>query len=509
MRSLHSRLSRPASHVSALLSLSRACLATAAVVAAACGDDSAIVGGVCAQGYMDCDNHCIPVSSDPGNCGACGNVCASGECLAGVCAGVGKDAASPRDAREREASASRDARAHDGTVPDAASGGDAGHADVVATDAGHAVSDAAAHHDAALPDGHAAEASAQDARVADARAGDAHADAAGADAARADAASTDAAAARDAAPQCTPPFTTASSCGACGVACPTGQICAPPSADAGPDAGSYGCVDECTLPLVACDGTCLDVTGDPMNCGACGRVCMSGICVTGVCAGSTPGDIVVIGHDYAAASVRVSEAELLSNAVFLPPSNPLRVLSFEQYADATQVANVKGVLKQAALTLGRTVDVTPATDYTLVPASLTASDYDVLLVYDQSKAPSGTLALVGAAWQSPVTDFLIAGGDVVVLDGASGAHPQMTALLSGANLLQTTAETPIASGTQLLVVASGDAVGNSVVSPYAAQTDTVSFVTSEPNGASVTYVVDALGDGGLVPVVVHKTVAAP
>ena len=155
---------------------------------------------------MDCDDHCIPVSSDPGNCGACGNVCASGECLAGVCAGVGKDAASPRDAREREASASRDARAHDGTVPDAASGGDAGHADVVATDAGHAVSDAAAHHDAALPDGHAAEASAQDGRGSPTRGPEMPTPTPlGPTLPARHAASTDAAAARDAAPQCTPP----------------------------------------------------------------------------------------------------------------------------------------------------------------------------------------------------------------------------------------------------------------------------------------------------------------
>jgi len=81
--------------------------------------------------------------------------------------------------------------------------------------------------------------------------------------------------------------------------------------------------------------------------------------------------------------------------------------------------------------------------------------------------------------------------------------------MTAANLLQATGETPIASGTQLLVVASGDAVGNSVVSPYAAQTDTVSITTSEANGGNVTYVVDDLLGGNLVPVVIHKTVTPP
>ena len=307
---------------------------------------------------------------------------------------------------------------------------------------------------------------------------------------------------------CAPPYITVASCGACGAACQAGQVCGPP-ADAGPDATSYGCVDECSIPYIACDGTCIDDSSDPANCGACGASCPSGICVMGVCAGSAPGNIVVIGHDYAAPGVRVSEARLLSNAVFLPPSNPLRVISFEQFAIASQVATVKRVLSAAALASGRTLSITSASDFTLVPAELSSATCDVLLVYDQADAPAGTLQTVGTTWQASLGPFVAAGGDVVVLDGASGANPQMSAFLTTANLLQTTSETPLAQGTQLLVVASGDSVGNSVVSPYAAQTDTVSFVTTEANGGGVTYVVDHLGTSGLAPVVVHKTVSAP
>jgi hypothetical protein len=85
----------------------------------------------------------------------------------------------------------------------------------------------------------------------------------------------------------------------------------------------------------------------------------------------------------------------------------------------------------------------------------------------------------------------------------------MAAFLSAADLLQVRGETPVAAGTQLLVAASGDAVGNSVLSPYAAQTDTVFFVTTEVNGGSTTFVVDDLSGGFLVPVVVHKTVSPP
>jgi hypothetical protein len=39
----------------------------------------------CPTGQAACNNACIPVLTDPSNCGACGNVCASGECIQGQC----------------------------------------------------------------------------------------------------------------------------------------------------------------------------------------------------------------------------------------------------------------------------------------------------------------------------------------------------------------------------------------------------------------------------------------
>jgi len=42
----------------------------------------------CPLGLLDCDNVCIDPMTDPDNCGACGHVCASGICEAGVCVGV-------------------------------------------------------------------------------------------------------------------------------------------------------------------------------------------------------------------------------------------------------------------------------------------------------------------------------------------------------------------------------------------------------------------------------------
>jgi hypothetical protein len=39
----------------------------------------------CPAGQTVCNNRCFPVLNDPNNCGACGNVCASGECIQGQC----------------------------------------------------------------------------------------------------------------------------------------------------------------------------------------------------------------------------------------------------------------------------------------------------------------------------------------------------------------------------------------------------------------------------------------
>jgi hypothetical protein len=41
--------------------------------------------GVCQDGYTLCDGACVDLASDATNCGECGRVCDSGECLAGTC----------------------------------------------------------------------------------------------------------------------------------------------------------------------------------------------------------------------------------------------------------------------------------------------------------------------------------------------------------------------------------------------------------------------------------------
>ena len=76
---------------------------------------------------------------------------------------------------------------------------------------------------------------------------------------------------------CVDTQTSATNCGACGTACPTGQACT---------AGR--CALPCAAPRAVCGAgasmACVDTQSDSMNCGSCGTVCGTGqTCVAGMC----------------------------------------------------------------------------------------------------------------------------------------------------------------------------------------------------------------------------------
>jgi hypothetical protein len=296
---------------------------------------------------------------------------------------------------------------------------------------------------------------------------------------------------------CTPPYDTTEHCGSCENSCISTDICVLA------DAGTYACVPLCSAPLSDCSGICVDESDDPDNCGSCGHVCPSGFCSGGKCQGITAGDVVLIGHDYLSSASTVTEAKIVSNAAFLPASNPLRILSFEEYADSKAVANVKSILAAEAAATGRKIIYTVSVAGSDIPAKLNVTSFDELIVYDQESAAPGVLGPLGASWAGTLSTFTSAGGVVLSLDGAAGTTQEMPVFNTDAGLFAVSGHTTIPKNTPLDVIAPGDVVGHGVVTPYAAELDSVFFATSVPNGGNVTYVVVDSGDAGTNPVVVH------
>lgn len=298
---------------------------------------------------------------------------------------------------------------------------------------------------------------------------------------------------------CVPPFVTPENCGACGVQCT-----APNTACIVDPNGNAVCSLPCTPPLIACQGKCIDVSSDPFNCGACGKVCPSNICVMGKCQGATPGDVVAIGHDYQNAFAGSSQSKILTNAVFIPTSNPLRVLSYEQFADPTVASHVKSLINAGAG--GRMVQYSVQTAPAALASATLADNFDVVLVHDQPNASAATLTTNGTTWAPSLNTFAKAGGVIVVLDGGSG-QGAMPSLLVAAQLIDVPTHANMPAGSLVGIVAPADRVGNQVVGPYGSADRSVTFQSNEPNGGNLVWVARR-STGGVFgdPVVLHKSV---
>lgn len=73
----------------------------------------------------------------------------------------------------------------------------------------------------------------------------------------------------------------ANNCGSCDTKCDGGKLCAPNGG------GTFACVAQCpTETPTPCNGSCIDVTQDPKNCGGCNNACALKPGATVTCAGS-------------------------------------------------------------------------------------------------------------------------------------------------------------------------------------------------------------------------------
>lgn len=408
---------------------------------AACGS-SGVVGGKCAADYIECDGKCVDSRNDANNCGGCKLTCPTDvACEDSLCDG-------------RPAGNAGSAGKSGAGNGDSGASGDAGSSTGGRGGNGGGEEDDAGNLTDANPDGDAA---------------------------------------------CLPPYDRPAACGDCKTQCPaSAPLCTPDGA------GSFNCVLLCDAPLVPCNGQCVDLNIDSENCGACGNFCPSGICQGGKCVGANFGNVMLACMNYQVPAANTAPTELIGNAAFIKRSGTVRILAYTEYVTATAKSRVDAAIGYAAQSRNRMFTVAALAKSTMATAMLNIANYDVFLVYDQTEAPAGTLASVGAAWKasSVIDSYVAAGGTVIVL---SGGTSEMDEFLSNSELLDVSKQTAV-TGNTLYNNAPGDALGSQVISPFLAPVDSCTFTTTTTPDMSTVFVVRDKAGGLGKPVVIHRVI---
>jgi hypothetical protein len=240
--------------------------------------------------------------------------------------------------------------------------------------------------------------------------------------------------------------------------------CVEPGPDGGPGTGV------CELPLSACQDACVDLSDDPDNCGACGRMCASGICTAGHCQGTLSGHIVAVGHDYQ--HFHSAMARVLGNALALGGGGDLGIAFWRGSASAAAATGAAQAVISAMAAMGHSWHPVTIPTAPLSGMEDTALDgVDALLI--EAQAGNGAaVEAAGATWAVPIDRLLQRGGAVVVLHGVNGVSHRFA---QGAGLYVVAAPV-IANDLEALVLDTNDAVTQQVVSPYLAEAGSVAFV---------------------------------
>jgi hypothetical protein len=217
-----------------------------------------------------------------------------------------------------------------------------------------------------------------------------------------------------------------------------------------------------------------DVLTDPLNCGACGVVCQSGVCVDGMCAGAIVGHAISIGHDYS--SYDGAMAQVLANAIGLGAHANVSIGVYPGTASEASRAGTNTAIASGCGHDGRAWHRVPLSDPP-TPGQLETTD--VILIDAQIGDPL-TAQAAGARWQSALQGFVAGGGVVIVLEGDEGVS---YAFAGSAGLYSVTGPVSV-TGQLATVVSSVDATTTNVVSPYMAMSTSVAYPTT--TGATIT-----------------------
>ena len=269
-------------------------------------------------------------------------------------------------------------------------------------------------------------------------------------------------------------------CGGCGSMCPSG-VCV-----------NGGCL-VCASIETVCGQQCTNTASDPDNCGGCNAPCASGLCSNSQCEDWGTGRVIVIGHDYL--KNRTAMNRILGNAVFLWPINPVRLLTYKVAANPSAITGADGAIAQVALAQGRQVQRTDLVDGDVATQFAAA---DVFLIYGQEQASDATLNQLGQDWASAMTAFVNRGGTVIVLDGVYSGNAGTVQIISQAGLFDIQQKASVTNAV-CTVVARGDALASGLLKNYLCEPNSVSFKTSEPPSGFTSVV-----ESGGVSVVVHK-----
>jgi len=197
---------------------------------------------------------------------------------------------------------------------------------------------------------------------------------------------------------------------------------------------------------------------------------------------------VVIGHDFYTSNADMNQ--LLGNAIFLPPANPIQLAEYVGVASAKAVSNTHVAISDVATSLARSV-VRSTASATNIVSQLTAAD--VFLIQSQTLATNSILTQLGQSWTKVLTTFVHTGGVVVLLDGSYPTNAGTTQILSQAGLTTLAANGVVTDDTCSLS-AIADPLATSLAATYACLQNSISFT-----GGDGVHVVEDLGQ----PVVLH------